>query len=302
MVTRILATCLLAGGLAVATAGFAGDAQGDSGSAAVAKSGQKNKGSQKRVDSQINRLSKKVDLTSDQKDQLRSQLAKSNQNTHKLWQQFAKAHVQVIRLEAEMTAALEDVLEPEQQMQTKKNRQAKASSDSHSKKAESKADSAKTSASTKKPVKNGSSTSNKDSSQAKSSATNKKSDKTKGNKLAAKNKDKKSATTKDSGDDQDETEEYVWTMVIVPVQEELNPLGLSVEQELQADQILSNYHNKIVKGWQKIDQLHDQLVAIEAQSVLDVEKVLTKDQRKKLMSTRKNSNAKKHSSKPKSKS
>ncbi len=299
MITRILTTCILAGGLAAASAAYADDTQTKSSETAIAANGQNNKAGKRRIDSQIDRLSTKVDLTSDQKDQLRSQLAKSNQNTQKLWQQFANAHVQVIKLEAEMTAALEDVLAPEQKAKTQQNRQAKADSESSRPQAGNKSDNSSAAKSAKSPVKDGSGSTGSDNASTRSGDG--KSNMKKSRDPAKTSKPQRSAKNDDS-ENQNETEEYVWTMVIVPAQQELSPLGLSAEQEQQADRIFYSYHNKIVKGWQKIDQLHDQLVAKEAQSILDVESVLTKDQRQKLMDMRKKSTSdKKDGSKSKNK-
>ncbi len=278
MYTRILAACVVASGLTYANFVTAQESQADKTSHAAAANRQSQPDIQKRVDAQIAQLSKRVDLTSQQKDQLRTQLTEDSQKSQQLWQQFADAHVQVIQLEAEMRAALEDVMEPEQKQQVQNNRQTKATADNIGDRSAPKA-------SDNQPTTRHSATTSSDKKSQGSnlaSATADSQSKQKGDKKKA--DEKPHAANK--SDDQQQTEEYVWTMVIVPAQVELEPLGLSHEQQQQCDQVCRDYHRQLVKGWQKIDRLHDKLVAIEAQKLIDAGNVLTADQRQKLKNDR----------------
>ncbi len=288
MYTRILAACVVAGGLTFANYATAQESQTDKPIRAATNSSQSQPKMQKRM-MQIAQLSKRVDLTAEQKDQLRTQLSKDNQKTQQLWQQFADAHVQVIQLEAEMRAALEDAMEPEQKQQAQQNRQARASADTNGEqsvpKASSNRSTAKQSAannSDKKSQANKVASITSDSKSKQASITPDSKSKQKGDKQKA---DEQSHAANKS-DGRQQTEEYVWTMVIVPAQVELEPLGLSNAQQQQCDQICRSYHQPLVKGWQKIDRLHDQLVAVEAQKILDAEEVLTADQLAKLKNYR----------------
>ncbi|MCA9009762.1 MAG: hypothetical protein KDB01_08450 [Planctomycetaceae bacterium] len=130
MYQRTFAACLVAGGLCLAGLAIAEDSKTEKSKQDAAQSAQRESTQgkaeqQKRIDAQIEKLSEKVDLTSEQQEKLRSLMTEGQKQSQELWQRFADAHVQVIQREAEMRAALEDGMEPEQQQQVRKNRQAK---------------------------------------------------------------------------------------------------------------------------------------------------------------------------------
>ncbi len=276
MYSRIFAACVVASGLTWANFAAAQESQTDKPGRKPSAGNQSQSDMEKRVDAQIEKLSKQVDLSSDQREQLRTQLTKGNQKTQQLWQQFADAHVQVIRQEAEMRAALEDTMEPTQKQQAQQSRQAKASARSH----QLALDASKKQSTAKQSVV--------DSSDKKSKGNKSKSTTTDSqlNQSGDKEKTNEQSQAANNPDDQRQTEEYVWTMLIVPAQVELESLGLTAEQQQQCDQVCRNYHQQLVDGWQKINQLHDKLVATEAQKILDAENILTADQRAKLKNYR----------------
>ncbi len=330
MIRRFITSCLVLGTLAVAMPAMAQEAKptkptDSTANGAVSNQSQKN--AKKKIDAQIDKLSQQVDLTSDQKEQLRTKLQKDNQETQKLWRQFADAHAQVIREEAEMLAAMQDVMEPEQKQRAQQNMQAKAkaskaNNNSAAHRAGSSGDQHGANATKDQHAANANANANKD--QHASDQANKKKVKVAASASAKAGSDDSNAATQsstaaqsaqhagnnvsgtpnsaDQSGDQRQTEEYVWTMVIVPAQLELEPLGLSAEQQQQCDEVCREYHRSLVQGWQKIDQLHDQLVAVEAQQILDVEKILTDAQRQKLMNARRDSSKKNQTSESKSKS
>jgi hypothetical protein len=285
MMYRFLTTCALVGAATCASLTSAQEAT----SKPAPQTANENQSQQQQIEKQIEQLSQKIELTSEQKQQLTSQLTEANKKSQETWQQFGEAHAQVIRLEAEMRASLEGIMEPHQKQKAQQNRQDKVNaSDTTSNRSVSNGANRNQQLNSKPSDKQGAN----DQSVANGSTDNSSTSPTAGQKDAGQKDQGKPAKGQDANGHskaashstakQGQTEEYVWTTIIVPVQGELEPLGLSDAQCQQCEGVYSSYHQSLVKGWQKIERLHDKLVAMEAQNILDIEKVLTSDQIKKL--------------------
>lgn len=234
----------------------------------------------KRIDEHIAQLSKDVQLTDEQKEKIRTQMTGSAEKTRGLWQDYISTQMQVVGLEAHMIAAIEDTLEPEQKMKSKAKRDKQVSSreaSGHQSKDQDKSDDSKRASQSEKDKSADSKNNESDKTKSESGAKSQSAD--------AKGDRKNGASNKE--DKQTQTEEVVWTMVIVPVQDSFVDLGMSDEQLSKCDAICRSYHRALAKEWDKLDALHDQLVAMEATQITDMEKILTSDQRNKLMSMKK---------------
>ena len=79
---------------------------------------------------------------------------------------------------------------------------------------------------------------------------------------------------------------YVTEMIIVPAQELAANVQMDAQQRQQCDQACRQFHNKLHQAYRDVQQYHDQLVQLEAEKMLAVEKVLNEDQLQKLKEER----------------
>ncbi len=233
--------------------------------------------SEQRYDATIAKLGESIKLTSEQKGKIKSVMNTDQADISATWAKFASDHVRMISMEAEMVAAMDDILEPNQQQKVEAKRQ-------ENEQAATAKSSANFSASTDKK-----SQQTADSSRTKGDASNAK---TQPNDEAAANgntvtnaKTSAADTNRDGTADADET--VVWTMVIVPAQEEYSECEMSDAQKIKCDEVCQSYHKELVQLHQEIRSLHEQLVRLEAKEINEIENTLTSEQVKQLRTARK---------------
>ncbi len=150
----------------------------------------------------------------------------------------------MVGLEAEMVAAMYDILEPQQQQKVEAKRQEKeqtaasrtlANSTNADKKAKQTADSLQRN-------EDASTANTQPSKEAAKESTGKKAD---SSKTADSSKSPAADTNSDGKTDADET--IVWTMVIVPVQDEYRVCEMSDAQTMQCDKVCQSYHKELVQ-------------------------------------------------------
>jgi len=234
--------------------------------------------SDQRFDATIAKLGERIELTADQKGKIKSVMYADQVDMTSAWSRFADNHVKMISLEAEMVAAMDDILEPKQQEKVEAKRQQKdqaaadaktvspnASNDKDKKTAETSSPNGKEPKSTKTPTKKSATTST--------------------SKTAESGETPAADSNRDGKTEADEV--LVWTMVIVPVQEEYSLCEMSNAQTVQCDQVCQSYHKELVQLHQEIRNLHGQLVRMEAKEINQIEGILTSKQLAQLRDARK---------------
>lgn len=257
-----------------------------------------------RFDRMINKLSQRVDLTSDQKGKIKSALYAQDSELKSAWNEFAEANMQMIQMQAELVAAMDDTLEPQQRKMMedrRKNRSSQSESDSNSDSQQSSASSSSkeqaTSPSQSSQKQNAQNQSSKNQDGNKDNDGSNKKDESQDAQQARngdqqsqseKSQSQKSQSQKSAGSSNaDEHERVVWTMVVVPIQREYLVAKLSDDQNQKCDQLCQSYRKEMVKLQRKIDKLHHDLVTIEAQRIRQIESTLTAEQLEKLKENRK---------------
>ncbi|GAA4467899.1 hypothetical protein [Novipirellula rosea] len=234
---------------------------------------QQNKSQSKAAEQWIEQLSSKVDLTSDQKDKIREQLNANGQKVASTWSKFAEANAKAIALEATMYAAIEDGMSDQQKQQFRENRKNKQ----QTKKSQNKQDSGKTA----KQKKNGQSdNSGRRSDNRQASASSDPSNKEKSGSSG------QNSTSDRQANQDDSAYVYVTEMIIVPAQELASDVQMDAQQRQQCEQACQQFHSRLHQAYSDIQRYHDQLVQLEAEKMLAVEKVLNEEQLQKLKEER----------------
>ena len=253
----------------------------------------------------IDELSSKVDLSSEQKDQIRQQLDANSDKIESTWRQFSEANAKAIALEASLYAAIEDEMTEQQKTQFRKSRQEKqshasdasgqrrstqqAGDSTNQDRAQAQANTAQrdqsdATAATKRNSANSEKASNQNAANAKN-ASNSDSAKT-----ASRGAQQGQAGQKlgESSEQNDATYYYVTETIIVPVQALVSDVDMNDQQRQQCDEACQKFHQKLHQAWSDVSRLHDQLVQLEAEKLQAVEKILNEEQLKKLKNDRKN--------------
>lgn len=237
--------------------------------------------SEQNIEATIVKLGERIELTAEQKTKIESVLSADRGTIAETWSKYANEQMKMIRLEAEMVAAMDDVLEPQQQehVAAKREQKDQAAAAHKSAKPTTTDSQAKPTADSSQPKSNEATAKAQPDKQAPAVQT------ASANKSAESGKKPAADTNKDGKTDADE--EVVWTMVIVPVREEYIETGMSDTQAVQCDEISQSYHKELVQVYQKVRGLHQQLVRFEAKEITQIESVLTPEQIKQLKEERK---------------
>lgn len=234
--------------------------------------------SEKRFNATIAKLGKRIELTSEQKGKIKSVMSADQVDLTATWSKFSADHVKMISLQAEMVAAMDDILEPKQQEKVEAKRQQKDKATVDTK-------SAIPNASDKKDKKTAETSSPNGKEATSTTQPNKESSTTSTSKTADNGETPTADSNRDGKTEADEI--LVWTMVIVPVQEEYSVCEMSDAQSMQCDKVCRSYHKELVQLHQEIRSLHEQLVRMEAKEITQIESVLTLEQLTQLRDARK---------------
>ncbi len=147
----------------------------------------------------------------------------------------------MVGLEAEMVAAMDDILEPQQQQKVEAKRQEKERT-AASKTLANSTNADKKAKQTAQRKGDASTANTQPSKEAAKESTGKKAD---SSKTADSSKSPAADTNSDGKTDADET--IVWTMVIVPVQDEYRVCEMSDAQTMQCDKVCQSYHKELVQ-------------------------------------------------------
>ena len=252
-----------------------------------------NESQAKAAEQWIDQLSSKLDLTSDQQDKIREQLNANSQKVASTWDKFVEANAKAIALEATMYAAIEDGMSDQQKQKFRENRKNKqqaqksqheqnSSQTAKQKKNGQSGNSAASSDDQQDSASNDPSSKGKSESSGQNATANKHADK-----QAGKQADKQAGKHAEEQADQDDSAYfYVTEMIIVPAQQLASDVQMDEQQRQQCDQACRQFHTKLHQAYSDIQRYHDQLVQLEAEKMLAVEKVLTEDQLQKLKNER----------------
>jgi hypothetical protein len=204
---------------------------------------------------------KEIDLSQDQKDKIRMAISKSQTQLEQLRKEFDSMHLQAVELEATMVAAIEDGLSDMQRERLRQQRR------------KTQIEGTNTGASN-----NGNST-DRDKANGKSGANATTQRQTTGNKPATSNRQPagRNATSRPAkgenaaGDDEE--------VLIIGV-------ALSPEQQSQADDVSNAYDQELQTIWRQLQEIHMQMVAVEADKMTTIEQKLSEDQLKQLRASR----------------
>lgn len=272
MKMKALGTLVIIAALSGFANAHADDAAKPAATQARANKTTSNKGHQDRVNAKVNELTTKLNLTDEQKKEVQEALTANEAEFKAAWASFANAEFQLVNLEAEMLAAIEDTMpEPKkQEFRQKRGQDQKVSPAQEG--TEKSAKNVKPATTPErhqvaKPVVNG----------ATSPAASQNN----------KPQGAQSAQASDSGTQQEpKFKETVLTMVIVPVQEQIETLSLSPDQQNKCDAACQAYHQELASAYQTAHQSHRKLVELQAARIRSVEKILTPQQLEKLRSDR----------------
>jgi hypothetical protein len=228
-----------------------------------------------RFDQMIASLSDRIELTPDQKSKIKSVMQRDDEQLTSTFARFGDAHAEMIQLEAEMVAAMDDILEPVQKQKVEEQRQQKQANSKGKQLGKSQIGNQKADAN--QAVR--------DSEKSPEKTADKTADKS-ANKTAVKKPDQAAKADSNHDGKTDDTETVVWTMVIVPVQEEYTVAELNDPQTMQCDRICQAYHGELVALHQQIRSMHDELVQLEARQIRQVESVLSTEQLAQLKANR----------------
>ncbi len=235
----------------------------------------------------IEQLSKTVELTSDQKSQIRSAVQEHDQKLTSTWGQFNQAHLQAISLEASLYAALQDNMNDQQkqqfqqarQQQENENRMAMNRNDSRPDQSRRDSENQRTETSDRDQQRD--SRSGQQSGVADSGRTGSQRSGTGNERTNQQDQDDMDQST-DSG------EYYVSTMIIVPAKQCYS--GMDEECKKKCDENCSKYKSELTSAWRTIHQTHNELVKLEAEKIQAIEDVLKPEQLEKLKNSRSGDN------------
>lgn len=191
----------------------------------------------------------KLNLSDDQKGKAKEIAQKYNTKIEKTWKHFSEKYMETVRTEVALLAAVEDHLSDQQRDSVRSERHKSAHSDKDADKSKSSNEAAV----------NQSSAQNKQSSDKSDQANQK------GNQNNAQ-----------PGAVVAEVQELVFS----------NGVTLTIEQEAIADQLTNKYIGHLRTLHREIHSLHNRLIALEADKLVELEKVLTKEQLTKLRDER----------------
>lgn len=221
-----------------------------------------------------------LDLSSEQESQIKEALQQQNQKLNETWKQFHKQHAQVINLEAAWTSSVRDSLSEEDQRKFDQQRMqdretARYSAEDASQQRGSAADRRRDARQRRRT-------------DAAESAENRETDRRR------QQRDERQQSRSDSqqaGDrsqqDRREQDEYSFVVITSFSPERfIQGTNQTSAQKQQCSEACRAYKEELRSAWQKLHQLHHELVQIEADRIQAVEQQLTEEQLTKLQEQR----------------
>lgn len=222
---------------------------------------------QQRADKLIKWLDKEVDLSNDQKQQIKEIAEKNEEQMQTKWQSLQQAQAQAIELEAMMLASMQDQMTESQKEEFREGHQARQNQAKQSK--DNRGD----------QNRNNTASNDRDRSDR---ARNRDSQDRGRNDQARTDRSNSNRSQRDSSPEG----QYVWAVIIQPARDQMRSQDLSSSQRQMCEQACTKFHQELTDSWKKINQLHEELVRMEAKKLRQVEKVLNDDQLAKLKNSR----------------
>lgn len=222
---------------------------------------------QQRADRLIKWLDKEVDLSNEQKQQIR-EIAKENaEQMQSKWQDLQQAHAEAIELEAMMLASMQDQMSESQKQEFREGHQARQNQASQSNN--------DLTDRTRRDVLSD------DPNRSDRQRDRDVQDRQRGDQVR-----NEQSNSSQSQQDASPEARYVWVVYIQPAREQMRSQDLSSQQKQKCEEACKEFHQELTNSWKKINRLHQQLVNMEAKKIREVEKVLNDDQLAKLKNSR----------------
>ena len=248
-----------------------------------------------------------LDLTSSQKQSIKSTLQQHNEKLKKTWREFQEAHARSIELEASWLAAVRDTLSESDQQNFDRQRQASRGSDSAASNkngssqgqrenrprnqkgdAQSQDRSADSAAQQNEQERDNLSRAEQTRSDDPQQLRNRDRQSPQSRRQAASNRKSAENGVSQSGDSEGQsgdTEGLVIIAVTSPVAY-TRGASQSTEQKQHCSEACRRYEQELAQVWQNVKQLHNELVQIEADRMSAVERELTEEQLQQLRERR----------------
>jgi len=197
-----------------------------------------------------------LNLTSEQKEKIKSVCNSCEKDRENAWHQFHRAYREAIGIEASMLAAIEENLSESQRKQIRDQRQRISRKQGSGNQNDS---------STNQSSRSDNSRSNSDQNRSNNDQNNQ----------SAQNDRNQTTRNNQSGRNDSGNQN-------TGVYEEITIVTLTPEQEETAEGVRGSYSQRLHKLNHKISELHAQLVAMEVDRLIKIEDILTKEQRQQL--------------------
>lgn len=225
-------------------------------------------------DGWVEQLSQTVNLSDEQKSEIRQTVQQHNQKIRSAYQQFGQAHLKAIGLEAQLYSAIEDNMDPRQQSQFRQNQERGGNSNAMNDRSANADDTMSAEEKRTRETQYRDDRPAEDRDEASESSSNEQAEWTQSDR----GRGDESRTPANGNTDDDTAEMYVTTMILVPAKHAYTSTGLDEEQRGQCEMACQKFKTKLTQAWSEVQQHHQKLVKLEAAKIQAVEDVLDEEQ------------------------
>lgn len=240
----------------------------------------------------IEKLDSKVDLSDDQKQQIRSKTREFSQKMESTWEKFHQAHTKAIVLEASMYAAMENEMTSQQRDSFQKNRDRNASANGMDRMADNRNEEAsgnQVRETSYRETVDDSYRETVDDNESEQQTSDRQSgdddwdtaevdQERRESNWSESDSPSKSDDSRMQSSNRDSTEAIVSTFIIVPARRAAAQSGLNPEQQMDCNATCQKFEKKLGNAWKNIHRYHREMVKIEAQKINVVTEVLDEQQ------------------------
>lgn len=214
----------------------------------------------------IPQMLQELDLESDQEQEIRQTIQKHNRKLQQTWQNFHRAHMKAVNLEAAWTAAVRDTLSDSDKQKFDQER--KRHHQKMQRESEDQADNRQASG------KQDQQRSDRRDSRAQQVSSSRERDQQTERQQTERPQKKRQQANQEQAE---ETQAFYVVTITSPLIYTADSRQSS-QQKQQCSEACQKYTQQVRNAWQKATKLHNQLVQIEADKIQAIEEILTEDQ------------------------
>lgn len=220
-----------------------------------------------------------LDLSDDQEETLKKKLKQHDQQMQATWNNFHRKHMRAVELEAAWAAAVRDTLSDDDQMKFDQKRK-----EHHMQKMKKKMKESKSEPTTAQSGDQKDQTEQAESDEAQEKPNRR--ERRRDRQIQQASAEEPADKTADKSEADDTERQQLFVITITSPVRYLAGMRQNEKQHMQCTKACRQYAKEIHAVWQEVDQLHDELVQIEASRMTAIEEVLTEEQLQQLQQDR----------------